>query len=364
MQSGPFTDSTLAIGDVAIAGPAVQAALSGYSDLPMRLMAREYGAPYAQAEVVLDELVLRPGKLRNRILAVPEQDHPVGGQLMGTDPATFGAAAAELVRAGYDIVDVNFGCPVNKVLGRCRGGYLLQHPDEALAIVDAVVQAVAGEVPVTVKMRRGYDDSLASERAFFAILDGVFDSGVVAVTLHPRTVVQKYEGPSRWEVLARVKRHLGDRTLLGSGDLYSAFDVVRMLRETGVDGVAIARGCIGYPFVFEQVHALLEGRVPMRPTCADVGRALRRHLEIGRQLLGPRAQRTLRTHAIKYAQFHPDPLLARRQMVSVRDDAQLDAAVASLFDPARYPDRSEPLRPEHAIIPARSVRSRAPAATR
>ena len=112
----------LALGKVAIGMPAVQAALSGYSDLAMRTVAREHGAPYALNEVVLDEVVLQKGKLQRRILSVPEHDHPVGGQLMGSDPQRFGAAAREMVNAGYDVVDVNFGCPVNKVLGRRRGG--------------------------------------------------------------------------------------------------------------------------------------------------------------------------------------------------------------------------------------------------
>ena len=120
--------------------PAVQAALSGYSDLAMRTVARAHGAPYALNEVVLDEHVLQRGKLQRRILSVPEHDHPVGGQLMGSQPETFGRAARELVDAGYDVVDVNFGCPVASVLGRKRGGWLLQDPDTALAMVDAVLQ--------------------------------------------------------------------------------------------------------------------------------------------------------------------------------------------------------------------------------
>src|SRR5262249_6190477 len=222
--------SPLAIGTVAVGLPAVQAALSGYSDLPMRLVAREHGAPYALNEVVLDELVLRPGRLRRRILAVPEGDHPVGGQLMGSDPATFAAAARELVAAGYDVVDINFGCPVDKVLGRCRGGYLLQHPAAALAIVGEVLQSVAGEAPVTVKMRRGYDDSPAAEAAFFAILEGALAAGVAAVTVHARTVAQKYVGPSHWPFLARGKRHGRAAAPPGSGDPFSPFDVARLLR--------------------------------------------------------------------------------------------------------------------------------------
>ncbi len=341
----------LRLGAVEVGLPAVQAALSGYSDLPMRLVARAHGATYALHEVVLDELVLRRGKLQRQILAVPEPDHPVGGQLMGTEPATFAAAARQLVDAGFDVVDINFGCPVNKVLGRCRGGYLLQHPDDALALVDAVLQSVAGDAPVTVKMRRGYDDAPASERAFYAILDGAFARGVAAVTVHPRTVVQKYVGSSRWEFLARCKRHVGDRTLLGSGDLFSAFDVVRMLQQTGVDGVTVARGCIGNPFVFAQVRALLEGRAPLRPTRAQIGAALRQHWDLARAHYGNGALSSVRTHAIKYAQYHADPIAARTRFVAVRSDAELAATIEAVFG-GDDGEVAAVLRPEDAVVPA------------
>ena len=113
---------------------AVQAALSGYSDLAMRRVARAYGARYALHEVVLDRAVTTKGKLQREILDVPEDDHPVGGQIMGSDPAGFGPAARMMADAGYDVIDLNFGCPVPKVLGRCRGGYLLSTPDTALSM--------------------------------------------------------------------------------------------------------------------------------------------------------------------------------------------------------------------------------------
>lgn len=335
--------------------PAVQAALSGYSDLPMRLVAREHGASYALHEVVLDELVLRKGKLQQQILDVPQHDHPVGGQLMGSVPATFAAAARKLVDAGFDVVDVNFGCPVNKVLGRCRGGYLLQHPDEALALVDAVLQSVQGDAPVTVKMRRGYDDSQQAERSFWEILDGAFARGVAAVTVHPRTVVQKYVGPSRWDFLARVKQHVGDRTILGSGDLFSAFDVVDMLQQTSVDGVTVARGCIGYPFVFDQVRALLDGRNPMRPLHRELGRALSRHLELAKEQQGDAALSSVRTHAIKYAQFHREPIRARTTMVAVRSLSELERAIGSLFLDGNEHEVPQPLSRADAVVPAMSM---------
>lgn len=345
----------LRIGNVEIGLPAVQAALSGYSDLAMRTVAREHGATYAINEVVLDALVLQKGKLQRRILSVPEHDHPVGGQLMGSQPETFGQAARELVRAGYDIVDINFGCPVNKVLGRHRGGYLLQDPDTALAMVSAVLDAVQGDAPVSVKMRRGTDDSPESERRFWTILEGAIERGVAAATVHPRTVTQKYVGPSRWPFLAEVRRRVGpDFTLLGSGDLFSPFDVLLMQQQTGVDGVTMARGCIGNPFVFGQVRDLLAGRTPVRPTCAEQRAAIRRHWELAVPFYGDerRALPPARMHVIKYAQYHPEPVAARERLVRVRQPEELLAAVDEVFADRFDGDRPRSLSPDDAVIPA------------
>ena len=227
------------IGDVKIEHPFVQAALSGYSDLPMRRVARMHGAAYTLNQVILSRTLQHDGDWQRRVLAVPADDHPVAAQLMGSEPDAFAAAAASLADAGYDVVDINFGCPVHKVMRRCRGGYLLSVPSEALAIVGRVLDGVAGRVPVTLKMRRGLDDSPGSERDFFTILDGAFAMGVAAVTVHGRTVAQRYAGPSDWNFLAKVKRHAGDARILGSGDLFTPSDCLAMMERTGVDGVTI-----------------------------------------------------------------------------------------------------------------------------
>src|SRR3954469_1500968 len=232
----------LKIGPLEFRLPAVQAALSGDSDPAMRVVARRWGAELAMAEVVLDQLVLLKGKLRDRMLAIGDDDHPIGGQLMGAEPDQFGRAAVELVDHGYDLVDINFGCPVRKVLGRCRGGYLLTTPYAALDIVKSVLDRVGGRRPVTLKMRRGYDDSAESEGNFFTILDGAFDLGVASITVHGRTVQQKDIGPSNRDFLTKVKRHAGSNIVLGSGDVFAPGDVPAMMKATGVDGVWIARG--------------------------------------------------------------------------------------------------------------------------
>src|SRR5438093_9556507 len=212
----------LNLGSLKISLPAVQAALSGFSDRPMRMVSRRFGADFAMAEVVLDDHVLLKGKLRDRIFAIGDDDHPIGGQLLGSRPEQLAEAANDLVEGGYDLVDINFGCPVKKVLGRCRGGYLLSEPVNAMAIVKAVLSSARGRRPVTLKMGRGFVDAVACERGFFSVLGGSFASGVESVTVHGRTVEQRYIGPSNWNFLARVKRHVGPCTILGSGDLFTA----------------------------------------------------------------------------------------------------------------------------------------------
>src|SRR5688572_27923227 len=176
----------LKIGPVSIGFPVVQAALSGYSDWPMRVLARRQGASYALCEVMLDQFLVtvKDNRHRNRhFLRISDEERPVGGQLMGSEPSQFAAGALKLVEAGFDVIDINFGCPVKKVLGRCRGGYHLSQPEVALEIVRRTRDAVPAQIPVTLKMRRGLDDSAQSRDRFFQILDGAFASGIAAVTV-------------------------------------------------------------------------------------------------------------------------------------------------------------------------------------
>jgi tRNA-dihydrouridine synthase B len=322
---------SLAIGPIRLASPVVQAALSGYSDRAMRVLARRHGAAYALGEVLLDQFVATASRHpRNRArLAVADEEHPVGGQLMGANPDDFPPAARRLVAEGYDVIDINFGCPVKKVLGRCRGGYLLSQPDTALEIVARVRDAVPPHVPVTLKMRRGLDDSAESAERFWTIFDGAFIRGAEAITVHGRTVEQKYVGPSNWDFLATVKRHAGSRTVIGSGDLFSAEACVAMLERTGVDGVSIARGAIGNPWIFQQTLALLAGEPPLPPpTIHEQREVLREHWSLSMELHGEQvAGRSMRKFAIKYARLHPQHLAVRDAFVGVKVNADWQAVL-------------------------------------
>lgn len=312
----------LRIGPLQFDFPVVQAALSGYSDAPMRLIARRHGAPYTLCEVMLDMFVtkLKPRRKNRHFLHIADGERPVGGQLMGADPAMFGPAAERMVAAGFDVIDINFGCPVKKVLGRCRGGYHLCQPPVATEIIEIVRQAVPDEIPVTVKMRRGIDDSQESTDNFFAIFDRAYELGVAAITVHGRTVEQRYEGPSRWDFLRDLKRHAGERVVLGSGDLFTAQACLDMIHYTGVDGVTVARGAIGNPWVFQQARALAAGLpLPAPPSLHEQREVIAEHYRLAEELYGAeRCVPDMRKFAIKYSKLHPRHEEVRADFVGVK----------------------------------------------
>ena len=313
----------LCIGPLKLDFPVVQAALSGYSDMPMRVIARRMGASYALCEVLLDTFIvaLKPRQRTRHYMEVSDEEHPVGGQLMGADPEVFAPAALRLVESGFDVIDINFGCPVKKVLGRCRGGFHLSQPEVALEIVRRVRDAVPATVPVTLKMRRGIDDSQESRDKFFLIFEGAFDLGVAAITVHGRTVTQRYDGPSRWEFLRELKELAADRVVLGSGDLFTAQACLDMMRYTGVDGVTVARGAIGNPWIFAQTRALAAGQpLPDPPTLFEQREVIREHYRLAEELHGPeRCLPDMRKFAIKYAQLHPEHADVRADFVRVKE---------------------------------------------
>lgn len=346
--------SPLSLGRIRLDSPVVQAALSGYSDWAMRLIARRHGASYTLCEVMLDQFLvaLKERRRTRHVLHLSDEDHPIGGQLMGAEPDQFAAGAAKLAEAGFDCIDINFGCPVKKVLGRCRGGFHLGQPETALAIIRRTRAVIPSEIPLTVKMRRGIDDSAESRDNFFTILDGAFAAGVAAVTVHGRTVMQRYVGPSRWEFLREVKRHVGSRTILGSGDLFTPESCVAMLRETGVDGVTVARGAIGNPWIFQQARALLAGEpLPAPPSVHEQREVLREHYRLAAELYGePRCGPLMRKFGIKYAALHPQGEAVRDAFIRIRCQADWDAALARWYgedrpgvhpDPARHAAQQE-----------------------
>jgi len=354
--------------------PFFQAGLAGYSDAAMRLVARRHGCPYCVTEALLDQTLISGGKGRTRedpdLLAGPRprkgarttagggadadpplpgaaaelDDHPIAGQIIGSDPGQMAEAAAILLDMDYDVVDVNLACPVRKVRRRNRGGHLLSAPDEAIAILAAVRRAVPDDVPLTVKLRRAYDDSPRQADNFQRIFDAASDLAYDWATVHCRTVAQKYIGPSRWEFLVDlVKRH-PDRLILGSGDIWTADDIFAMLEVTGVSAVAVARGCIGNPWIFRQARELMSGQPPEAPSLPQQRRALLDHFELSVRLWGERAaSRMMRKFGIKFSEHHPDAEAVKAAFITCRTAAEWRAVIEEWYGDKRRENGTGPI---------------------
>ncbi|MFM7480176.1 MAG: tRNA dihydrouridine synthase [Planctomycetota bacterium] len=303
--------------------PFFQAGLAGYSDGAMRLVARQHGCPFCVTEALLDRTLIHGGKGKIREdpdliatecgmgelednVAATVDDHPLAGQIMGSRPDEMARAANILVEMGHDVVDVNLACPVRKISANNRGGHFLAHPAEAVDILRAVHQAVAGRVPCTVKLRRAFDDTPEMAAFFERIFDACYDIGYAWATVHCRTVRQKYLGPGRWEFLEDLTRRRGDRVIFGSGDVWTVSDIFAMLDQCGVSGVSVARGCIGNPWIFQQARAMMAGLEPQPPSLMQQRAALERHFELASILYSDAAtSRRMRKFGIKFAAHHP-----------------------------------------------------------
>jgi nifR3 family TIM-barrel protein len=321
----------LRIGAVKIDFPIVLAALAGYTDLAYRLICRSCSAPYAATEAMLDRQVLLEGKLRQKMIRLDPADHPVAAQIMGNEPEIMARAAASLAAMGFDVVDLNFACPVRKVVGRNRGGALMKDPVLAIDIVRAVREAVPAK-PVTLKLRRAFQELDERCDAFWRIAGGAFEAGAAAVCVHGRSVDQKYKGRADWEFLARVKREFTGWTVIGSGDVHSPADALRMIGETGVDGVAAARGAIGNPWFFEQVRDLAAGRPVRRPGLEVQRELILRHFQLATEAYDPRrGLRILRHFCLQYAKMHPRRTELRNALVAVRTEEQWRTVIDSFY---------------------------------
>jgi nifR3 family TIM-barrel protein len=306
------------IGPVHLAIPFCQAGLAGYSDRAMRVVARRRGCPYAVTEALLDVIMLGGGHGLRKSIDVNDEDHPVAGQVIGSEPHEMARAANILAESGYDVIDLNFACPVKKIKNKARGGHMLLDADRAITILKVTRDALDPSVPTTLSLRRGFDDSAESEERFHRIVQAAWEYGYAAARVHARTVEQKYLGRADWSVLAKAKRHYPDRTILGSGDVFTAADAVRMLSETGVDCVWIARGAIGNPWVFDQAAKLLRGEPIAPPTISEQRAALEEHFAMAMEIHGESlAGRRMRKMGIKYSRFHPEAAKVKEDFINV-----------------------------------------------
>lgn len=321
----------LRIGHLELSGPAMLAALAGYSDLPFRRLCRRYGASYASTEVTLDKSINLSPKLRRKLVQLADDDHPVAGQVMGCQPETLVTAGRHLQEMGVDVVDLNFACPVGKVLRRRRGGHCMRDPDLAVRMIRAVAAAL--DVPVTAKLRIGFDADDTDRSNFWRIAEAAFDAGLAAICVHGRTVEQRYTGRADWAFIAAVKRHFADRTIIGSGDLHSPADGLRMLQETGVDGITFARGALGNPWIFREFHQLARGEPATPPTLAEQRAVLEEHYRACVELYGPESgRRVLFRHGIKYASRHPTPKRVRQAFIESDRHGGLTGVLETFYD--------------------------------
>ena len=319
------------LGSITLDVPFFQAALSGYSDQAMRLLAMEHGAPLVFSGLMLDKSVLYPDIMRKPLYAVSDQEHPIGGQLLGNDPDTMARAAGKLNEFGYDLIDLNFACPAPKVTQKQRGGFLLTEPKTAIEIIRRVRLTV--KCPVLVKLRIGFDKSEESLENFWLICEQAAAEGIDGLVIHGRTVSQKYRNRSDWSFIAQVKRAFPRITVVGSGDIFLAEDLVERLAEYDVDGVLVARGAIGNPWFFREARALIAGRdKPDPPSLAEQGRVIIRHFDLILKRYPPtKAIPFFRKFCVYYCRRHPQRKKTQMALITAGNTKEVRSAIKQWY---------------------------------
>lgn len=271
------------IGDIDIGLGLVLAPVAGVTDLPFRSLCRRNGADLVYTELVSSAALTRNLERSARYFAMGREEHPVTAQIFGRDPGEMAEAAAILSAQGADLIDINMGCPVRKVIRSGAGAALVRDLPRARAIIRAVVAATP--LPVTVKCRSGWDTESFSAVALARIAE---EEGVSALALHPRTKKQGFGGRANWEHIRRVKKAVAI-PIIGNGDVRDGDDAVRMLRKTGCDGIMIGRAAMGDPWVFNRIRAfLLHGSREALPEPETIKETFLEHLQMEIALCGER----------------------------------------------------------------------------
>lgn len=311
--------------------PLFLAPMAGVSEPPFRRLCRAFGADVVVSEFLSCEGLRRGIKSVHDGAYFTDEERPIGIQLYGADPGGM-AEAAELVTRHYapDFIDINFGCPVKKVVKRNGGSGCLKDLDLVEGLVRAVIAAT--DLPVTVKIRSGWDETL---RTPVEIAQRCEAAGARALTLHPRTRAQMYSGHARWDEIAAVKQAL-TIPVIGNGDIKTAADAHRMWRETGCDGIMIARGSFGNPWIFQQTRDLLEGRQP-RPTpgAAERFAVAWRHARLQFEIKGDDRRTALefRKHLGWYTRGLPGAADLRRRLHAIESMAEVERIFAEYLEP-------------------------------
>ncbi|MBI3564836.1 MAG: tRNA dihydrouridine synthase DusB [Elusimicrobia bacterium] len=335
---------SLKIGSLTLPSRIVQSPLASCSDLPFRLVARERGLGFCFLEMVSAQSLTRENAKTRRMLVSAAEDKPLGAQLIGCDPGMMAEAASILVELGFDLIDMNLGCPVKKVVSNGEGSALLKNPDLAEKVFRAVRDAVK-TVPVTVKMRKGFQDPSGNEAAEMARRAEA--AGLDAVTVHGRTQAQQYAGVADYEAIGKVKRAV-KIPVIGNGDVLKAADAKRLFEVAGVDGIMIGRGGLGNPWIYKNLEEGLNGarENPYVPSVVERKATLLQHFALQRKHLGDRqAALNMRRITVWYTQGLPYNKAMRVAVCSTMDCAEIERVINDFFDklPADAPPPTVPV---------------------
>ena len=315
------------IGDVCLDNPVILAPMAGVSDLPFRLLCKEQGAGMVCTEMISAKAILYGNKNTEELMRIHPQEGSVSLQLFGSDPKIMGEMAKRIEDRPFAVLDLNMGCPVPKVVNNGEGSALMKDPLLAGRIIEAVARAI--QKPVTVKIRKGFDDSHvnAPEIAYIAQ-----ESGAAAVAGHGRTREQYYTGRADWEIIARVKEavHI---PVLGNGDVTDGESARRMMKQTGCDGVLVGRAARGNPWIFAEITAALEGRkAPERPDRRALYGMILRHAQLLTEYKGEyTAVREMRKHVAWYSAGLPHAAGLRRKVNEMETMQQLADGMKELL---------------------------------
>ena len=325
----------LRIGPLEVWPPVMLAPMAGVTNWPFRTLCRAFGAGLYVSEMITARPLVEGAKKARRLADFAPDEAPRSLQLYGVDPHYVGEGRV-------DHIDMNFGCPVPKVTRKGGGSAIPVKPRLLASIVRAAVRA-AGPVPVTIKFRMGIDDGLLTYEDAGRVGEG---EGCAAVALHARTAAQLYDGEARWEAIARLKDVVTTIPVLGNGDIWEAYDALRMMRETGCDGVVVGRGCLGRPWLFRDLADVFDGREPSDPPrFGEVVDVMLQHAGLLCKWQGEtHAMRAFRRHATWYTKGFRGSAKLRQRLTRVATLAELEAVV-------READPTEPFPPSAMRVP-------------
>ena len=364
----------LQIGPLSLAVPVVLAPMAGITNTAFWCLCREFGAGLYVSEMITSRALVERNEATMRLITHHPSETPRSIQLYGVDPATMAEAARILVDEDRtDHIDMNFGCPVPKVTRKGGGAALPWKLDLFREIVEQVVEA-AGPVPVTVKMRKGID---SDHLTYLEAAKAAEGAGAAAIALHARTAADFYSGQADWSAITRLKETISSIPVLGNGDIWSGEDGVRMMDETGCDGVVVGRGCLGRPWLFGDLSAAFRVRsgelsaaeaetLRAAPSLGDVAKTLRRHTELLVEFFGDedRACRDIRKHVAWYLKGYPAGHEVRAALSTVTSLAAMDEILATLDWSEPYPGaeaegpRGRAGSPKKPALPDRWLESR------